>query len=382
LIKTAVILAGGKGERMLPITELQPKALVPINGTPILKLQITQLINLGVTEIYVLTGYLGYQIQEYLNTLNLSAKVICINTNPNLKPGERLVNSFNKIKGDFILLYCDNFILDDLVVEKQLKSSTGVTLLLQKREIGNISIRDKLNAIYWGKERKSENPYVELGYIAVRSANFINYLTKTIDINLALEKFSKSNEVYFHELFGTYYSLSNFKNYIDQNLHGKIIILDRDGIINVKMEPRKYLTSMNHFVYHENNLDIISSLGQNNYNFIIATNQPGVATGVVSESFLTELHQKITNDLRRRKINILTFYICKHHWDDSCECRKPKPGMLNQAIKEFKLNRKNLCFIGDEDKDMIASAAAGIKGIKFLPSDHKLNLSLANKLID
>jgi D-glycero-D-manno-heptose 1,7-bisphosphate phosphatase len=341
-----------------------------------------QLINCGVTEIYVLTGYLGHQIQEYINTINLNAKIICINTDPNLKPGERLVKSFNLIKGDFILLYCDNFIPDDGVIEKQLNSTTGVTLLLQKREKGNISIKNLLYAIYWGKERKPENPYVELGYIAVQSASFVSYLTKTMDINLALEKYSKSNEVYFHELFGTYNSLSDFKRYIDQSLHGKILILDRDGIINVKMEPRKYLTSMDRFIYIEKNIDIISCLGQNNYNFIIATNQPGVATGVVSESFLSELHQKITSDLRRRKINILTFYVCKHHWDDLCECRKPKPGMLNQAIKDFKLNKKDLYFIGDEDKDMIAAAAAEVTGIKFLPNDHKLNLSLANKLID
>ena len=80
MIKTAVILAGGKGERMMPITEFQPKALVPINGVPILKLQIIQLINCGVSKIYVLTGYLGQQIQDYVNTLNLNTKVICINT--------------------------------------------------------------------------------------------------------------------------------------------------------------------------------------------------------------------------------------------------------------------------------------------------------------
>ena len=148
------------------------------------------------------------------------------------------------------------------------------------------------------------------------------------------------------------------------------------------MEPRQYLTSMDFLVYDENNLDIISYLGKNKYNFVIATNQPGVATGVVSESFLAELHLKITNDLRGRGINVLNFYVCKHHWDDSCECRKPKPGMLNQAVKDYKLNRKDLCFIGDEDKDMVAAAAAKMRGIKFSPKDYKLNLSLANKLIN
>ena len=378
MIKTAVILAGGKGERMMPITEFQPKALVPINGVPILKLQIIQLIDCGVTKIYVLTGHLGQQIQEYINTLNLSIKVICVNTDPNLNPGERLVKSFNLIKDDFILLYCDNYISNDEVIKKQLNSLTGVTLLLQKRERGNISVKNKNYAIYKGKKRKPENPYVELGYIAIRSTEFKDFLAKLMDINLALEEFSKVNNIYFNIFTEKYQSLSDFKTYVDQRLQGKIIILDRDGVINVKMEQRKYLTTLEMLVYKENNLEIFSTLGKKGFNFIVATNQPGVATGVVLESFLTILHQKITNDLRMKGINILTFYVCKHHWNDLCECRKPKPGMLNQAINNFNLSRKQLVFVGDEKKDMIAAELAGIIGIEYNDNDRQLVESKIN----
>jgi D-glycero-D-manno-heptose 1,7-bisphosphate phosphatase len=116
-------------------------------------------------------------------------------------------------------------------------------------------------------------------------------------------------------------------------------------------------------------------LSNKGFNFIVATNQPGIATKEVSELFLANVHQKITNDLRKLSINILTFYVCKHHWDDSCECRKPKPGMLNQAIKDFNLKRNNLIFIGDENSDLRAAEAAGISGIKFSANDSKFNLS-------
>lgn len=71
----------------------------------------------------------------------------------------------------------------------------------------------------------------------------------------------------------------------------------------------------------------------------------------------------------------------KHHWDDLCGCRKPKPGMLNQAINDFRLNREGLSFIGDENTDLAAAEPAGVKGIKFLPNDYKLNLSLSSTLI-
>ena len=380
MIKTAVILAGGRGERMVPVTNSQPKALVPINGVPILKLLISQLIKNGVDRIYVLTGHLGEQILDYTNTLNLGLKVTCINSDPNFTPGERLIKSLSLFKEDFLLLYCDNYIPDDEVIKKQLNASIGVTLLLHKREIGNISIKDDLLSVYGTKERKTKNPYVELGFISVRSVEFKNTLNKLRDINLVLEELSRSSKIHFNILTKNYLSLSNFNKYVDQNLHGNIMILDRDGIINAKMEKRKYLTSFENLKYIEKNLEIFSMLSNKGFNFIVATNQPGIATKEVSELFLVNLHQKITSDLRKYNINILTFYVCKHHWDDSCECRKPKPGMLNQAVKDFRLKSDNLIFIGDENTDLKAAEAAGINGIKFSSNDAKFNLSQISML--
>jgi len=380
LIKTAVILAGGRGERMVPVTNSQPKALVPINGVPILKLLISQLIKNGVDRIYVLTGHLGEQILDYTNTLNLGLKVTCINSDPNFTPGERLIKSLSLFKEDFLLLYCDNYIPDDEVIKKQLNASIGVTLLLHKREIGNISIKDDLLSVYGTKERKTKNPYVELGFISVRSVEFKNTLNKLRDINLVLEELSRSSKIHFNILTKNYLSLSNFNKYVDQNLHGNIMILDRDGIINAKMEKRKYLTSFENLKYIEKNLEIFSMLSNKGFNFIVATNQPGIATKEVSELFLVNLHQKITSDLRKYNINILTFYVCKHHWDDLCECRKPKPGMLNQAVKDFRLKSNNLIFIGDENTDLKAAEAAGINGIKFSSNDAKFNLSQISML--
>jgi len=380
LIKTAVILAGGRGERMVPVTNSQPKALVPINGVPILKLLISQLIKNGVDRIYVLTGHLGEQILDYTNTLNLGLKVTCINSDPNFTPGERLIKSLSLFKEDFLLLYCDNYIPDDEVIKKQLNASIGVTLLLHKREIGNISIKDNLLSVHGTKEGKTKYPYVELGFISVRSVEFKNTLNKLRDINLVLEELSRSSKIHFNILTKNYLSLSNFNKYVDQNLHGNIMILDRDGIINAKMEKRKYLTSFENLKYIEKNLEIFSMLSNKGFNFIVATNQPGIATKEVSELFLVNLHQKITSDLRKYNINILTFYVCKHHWDDSCECRKPKPGMLNQAVKDFRLKSNNLIFIGDENTDLKAAEAAGINGIKFSSNDAKFNLSQISML--
>jgi len=382
MINTAFILAGGKGERMLPITELQPKALVPINGVPIIKLQVDQLIRNNITKIIILTGYLGEQIRQYVDSLNYGPIVSCIESNPELTPGERLIEGFKSVSDSYILLYCDNFIPNDNIIKQQLNTKNGVSIIIQKRDEGNIYINQDLSAVYDGKERKRSNPYVELGYLAVNSNEFNKQIINYKDINTALENFSKTNILKFNELIGDYYSLSNFTRYINQNLHGKIIIVDRDGIINTKMEKRKYLTSLEMLSYEDGNLEILSKLGKEGYSFIVATNQPGVAIGNVTESFLIGLHQKITNDLRLRGVNILSFYVCKHHWNDLCECRKPKPGMLNQAIKDFNLTKKCLIFIGDEKTDMQAAIAANIIGIEFDAQNKTLNEHKINYYIE
>jgi histidinol-phosphate phosphatase family protein len=375
MINTAFILAGGKGERMLPITALQPKALVPINGVPIIKLQVDQLIRNNVTKIIILTGYLGEQIRQYVDSLNYGPIVSCIESNPELTPGERLIEGFKSVSDNYILLYCDNFIPNDNIVKQQLNTQNGVSILIQKRGKGNIYINKDLSAVYDGRDRKSSNPYVELGYLAVNSNEFNKQIKYYRDINTALEDFSKKNILKFTELIGDYHSLSNFTRYINQNLQGKIIIIDRDGIINSKMEKRKYLTSLEMLSYEDGNLEILSELGKEGYSFIVATNQPGISTGELSESFLDQLHKKMTSDLRIRSINILTFYVCRHHWDDLCGCRKPNPGMLLSAICDFKLDKAKTVYIGDEEKDLLAASNAKISFVLIDPLNYSLKSS-------
>lgn len=73
----------------------------------------------------------------------------------------------------------------------------------------------------------------------------------------------------------------------------------------------------------------------------------------------------MTIDLRAFGVNILAFYVCKHHWNDNCICRKPKPGLLNQITEDFELNASTTYFVGDEDKDIQAALSAGMKGVLF-----------------
>jgi len=94
--------------------------------------------------------------------------------------------------------------------------------------------------------------------------------------------------------------------------------------------------------------------------FIIATNQPGIATGQVSEVFLQQLHTKLASELTSYGISVLAIYVCKHHWDAGCNCRKPKAGMLIEAMEKFAINSNDTLYVGDEEKDSAAAVNAGI----------------------
>jgi D-glycero-D-manno-heptose 1,7-bisphosphate phosphatase len=123
-----------------------------------------------------------------------------------------------------------------------------------------------------------------------------------------------------------------------------------------------------------NGLKILSEFG---IDFVIATNQPGVATGEVSKNFLLRLHQRMVSEMLDFGINVLAVYVCKHHWDDNCDCRKPAPGMLLSAISDFGIVKDQTLYIGDSDKDLLAAKAADIEGL-LIGHDHSGNFQFPN----
>jgi D-glycero-D-manno-heptose 1,7-bisphosphate phosphatase len=155
-------------------------------------------------------------------------------------------------------------------------------------------------------------------------------------------------------------SISNFKTYVENLKDRKIVLLDRDGILIEKMPHQKYLSNIKDYKPIYENWESLKEVSKLGVDFLIATNQPGVATGEVSEEFLTDLHIKLVSDLLNYGVNILSVYICKHHWDENCNCRKPKPGMLLEAMQAFAINSVSTLYVGDELKDSVAASSAGI----------------------
>ncbi len=359
----AVILAGGKGIRMYPITELIPKALVKIDGLPIIHQQLIQLERANFQEVIILTGHLGKQIQDYLYDHEFKFKLKILHSPSYYTPAQRLLKFSREIRDDFILIYCDNYLPSVKEIFEANNSVAKYRFLLHKREKGNIKIDGENRIIMTTTERKEKYPYVELGYIQIRDKNFFSLLSRYRELNECLCDIARFNpidyEIYTHD----YKSISNLNTYLKEIDKSKVLLIDRDGIINKSVGNRKYLASFDDLEYVELNLKILQQLSGIGFSFIIITNQPGISTGEVSEEFLNSYHQSLSLKFLKLKINLLAIYTCKHHWDDSCLCRKPKPGLIMKAIFDFKLENQPLIYIGDDQKDESAARAAGIEGI-------------------
>lgn len=358
----AVILAGGLGERLLPLTESIPKALACVNGQPIIHSQIEKLFSLGMTEVIILTGYRSDMIRRYIEGCqdNFDSAVKVISSPVGFSPAERLLDARNLIGDKFLLVYCDNLVDDMETLLSVTNSFAPLTFFAEKRDSGNLTVQPSTR---YHLTRSEESPFVELGYLQVNTPLFFKYLYSKLTIQEALARISEKAECSTKVTSVKLKSVSNISRFNELRRSRKTILIDRDGILNVKMPPREYLRKWEDYVPIHKNITFLSAELSRETDFIIITNQPGIATGEVSSKFLDELHSKMIVDLLLMNISVIGIYICRHHWEDKCECRKPKPGMIIEAIRDFELDSNKLVYIGDELKDMEASTAAGVIGI-------------------
>ena len=98
-----------------------------------------------------------------------------------------------------------------------------------------------------------------------------------------------------------------------------------------------------------------------NIKVIIITNQAGVSREKMTKTDLDKIHSRMLEDIRSSGGDIEKIYACTCNWDDNCDCRKPKPGMLFQAQYDFDFIMEKTYFIGDDERDNLAAEEAGCK---------------------
>lgn len=141
----------------------------------------------------------------------------------------------------------------------------------------------------------------------------------------------------------------------------KTIVLDRDGVIN--QDSADYIKSPDEWIPIPGSIEAIAALHAANFKILIATNQSGLARGFFSEYDLANMHHKLCSMVEDAGGLVTGIFYCPHEPKDSCDCRKPKTGLLRQAESELSVKLKGSVFIGDSEKDLLAATSFGMRPI-------------------
>jgi len=149
----------------------------------------------------------------------------------------------------------------------------------------------------------------------------------------------------------------------------KLVILDRDGVIN--HDSAAYIKSPEEWKPIPGSLEAIALLSQAGYRVLVATNQSGIGRGLFEMATLNAIHDKMHRALGLAGGRIDGIFYCPHAQDAGCNCRKPKPGLLEEIAHRFGVDLNGVPFIGDSLRDLQAAVAVGAQPILVLTGKGK-----------
>jgi len=374
-IKQAVILAGGLGTRMRPLTLTVPKPMVIVSGRPFLEHLVELLKDNGIEEVVMLLGYLPEKVTEHFSNgekfgLNIRYSITPVEdeTGTRVKKAEALLDDH------FLLLYCDNYwpLQLDKLVEFYDKQNVLASLLVYSNKAGvtknNTYVDAEGYVANYDKSRLDPKLNgVELGFMILDK----KVLQLAPEGDFSFEKEILPKLIAQRQLAGyltghRHYSLGSIERLpiIEEFFRPKkIVFLDRDGVINKKAPEADYIRKWEDFEFLPGAMEGMKLLSEKGYEIFIITNQPGIARGMMTEEDLEKIHTNLIAEAEKNGVSIKRIYACKHGWDEGCDCRKPKPGMLLRAANEHYFDVTKTIFIGDDERDEEAGRAAGCRTI-------------------
>ena len=398
----AVIMAGGKGTRISSITNDEiPKPMLKIGDKTILEHQIDCLKKSNIDEIILVIGHLGEKIKDYFKDgTNFGVKISYYEEDPEKPLGT--AGSFyylkDKIDEDFILVFGDVFLSVDFtkMVEFHKNNKSDATLLTHPNshpfdsDLVVVNNENKVET-FDSKENVRNYDYKNLvnSGIYCFSPKVFDYVNEPKKYGLEKDVISKmiinGDNVYsYHSTeyvkdMGTperFYAVNDdYANGISEQRNlshkQKAIFLDRDGTINVYIP---FLVNKEKFELIDGASEAIKKINSSDYLCIVVTNQPIIARGESSFENLEDIHKRMETLLGRDGAYIDGLYFCLHHKDKGfpgevpelkfdCDCRKPKIGMLLEAVKDFNIDLSESVVIGDSTLDIKMAENANMKSI-------------------
>lgn len=373
MIRQAVILAGGLGTRLRPITDKIPKPMIQFHGKPFLEYLIELLKEQGIEEIILLLGYLSEKVVEYFGDGDNFGIKIKYSISPiEDDTGLRIFKAKDIIEEEFLLLYCDNYWPLNLkkMYSQFVEAETDALVTIYRNKDGytksNCIVDEDNFLIVYDKSRLVPDLNgVDIGFFILNKK--VLDLIPTGNVNFEKEVMPilvRNKNIIAYKTDHRYYSVGSHERLLMTEKFLErvpVIILDRDGVLNKKAPKAEYITCVEDWEWITGSLEAISLLKKKGYQIVVVTNQAGIARGKMTEEDLLQIHSKMNQDLSKVDAGIDKIYFCPHGWDANCECRKPKPGMLFSAQRDLHLDLSRTYFVGDDERDVEAGIAAGMR---------------------
>lgn len=420
-----ILMAGGRGTRIAELFPNIPKPLIPVAGMPILEREIRSLCAQGFKDIILTVGYLADKIIAYFGDgSQFGVRIDYFVEESPLGNAGALFRLREKIGDEpFLLLNADAAFDVDFNRMVAFHQNHGglVTLFTHPNSHpydSGLIIADENGHVEKWLAKEDERPQwydnrVNAG-LHVIDPKVLDISLKTLEISKEsgfpqgkvdldrqiLKPLCGSNMMFCYDSpeyvkdMGTperfHQVEADYKNGVVQakNLTNKqkAIFLDRDGTINKYVG---FLRNIDDFELIEGVAEAIKLINQSGYLAIVVTNQPVIARGEVTWEELNEIHKKMATLLGKEGAYVDGIYICPHHPDKGfegerpeykidCDCRKPKPGLLLQAAKDFNIDLSESYMIGDSHRDVEAGENAGVK--KSIRVAENCEYSLVNKI--
>ncbi len=419
-----IIMAGGKGTRISSVASDIPKPMIPICGVPVLEREIICLKEQGFTDIILTVSHLGQVIMDYFGDgtrygINIR---YYYEKEPLGNAGAlfRLRKEISESKDDSFLLLNADAIFDidfNRIVNAHKHKNADVTLFTHPNshpyDSGLIIANTDGQVEKWLAKEDDRPVYyqnrVNAGLHVLNAKVLDNYLLSLksqekitvedagvtgdqeaivpigkVDLDrMLLKPLAGTGRMYAYDSpeyvkdMGTperYFAVCNdYEDGIVQakNLSHKqkAIFIDRDGTINKYVG---FLRDIEDFELIDGAVEAIKKINDSGYLAIVVTNQPVIARGEVTEDELREIHNKMETLLGAEGAYVDDIYYCPHHPHSGyegeipelkvdCECRKPKPGMLIKAAKDYNIDLSKSWMIGDGANDILAGKNAGCK---------------------
>ncbi len=365
----AIILAGGMGTRLREVVADVPKPMALIGDKPFLWHILRWLVRYKCNRIIISSGYKSETISDYFGDSFDGIPLDYAVEEKSLGTGGAVKFSLERTTEDDVLIVNgDTWFPVDL--EKFLsfhrKSESRFTIALKRMKdftrYGSVDCSG--NSIVKFNEKKFCRDGLINGGIYLMNRHFLDQFSLPAAFSLekeVLEKVAGKGMLRCLEFSEPFIDIGIPDDYrkAQSMFRKKALFLDRDGVINV---DKVHVSRKEDFEFNTGIFDLCRKYRDQGYLIIVITNQAGIAKGLYSREDFDNLTAWMVGQFAGQGVEVSGVYHCPHHPDVTgpCECRKPNPGMILQAVRDFDLDISECTLVGDKETDLEAGRRAGI----------------------